>query len=144
MLTQIIKENGNHIYQADPESTITEAAIQMKEKRVGALLVMDGDWITGILSERDILNKVVAEELDPSTVKVHEVMSRNVVVIKPSLSIREAMKVVTEKRVRHLPIISEKKIVGVISSGDLTRRIVAEDEGVITTLYDYIYGTYPG
>ncbi len=143
-LTDILNEKDGKIYQISPEAPILEAAQYMKLNRVGALLVMLDDKIIGVLSERDILTKVVAEGIDTSQAKVHEIMSKDLVVIKPTISIREAMKVVTEKRVRHLPVVSQGKLIGVISNGDLTRRIILEDQGHITTLYDYIYGSYPG
>jgi len=143
-LTDILKEKDGHIYQIAPETSIAEAAKYMKHKRVGALLVMQGEELIGVLSERDILMKVVAEGVNPEDAKVCKIMSRELVVIKPTLSIREAMSVVTEKRVRHLPVVSEGKLLGVVSNGDLTRRIIMEDQGHITTLYDYIYSSYPG
>ncbi|MBT8036587.1 MAG: CBS domain-containing protein [Verrucomicrobiae bacterium] len=143
-LAEIIQEKGTRICQIGPESSIDDAALLMKDERVGALLVMLDDEITGILTERDIVYRVLAERLDPAVVKVHEVMTKDVIVIKPALTIREAMHVVTEKRFRHMPVVSGNQLIGVVSSGDLTRRIAAEDEGVIHTLYDYIYGTYPG
>lgn len=143
-LGQIIEEKGNRICRVDPEVSIDDAAKLMKRERVGGLLVMQGEQITGVLTERDIVYRVLAEEMDPAVTKVHEVMTKDVVVIKPSLTVREAMKVVTEKRFRHMPVVSGGQLLGIVSSGDLTRRIAAEDEGVIHSLYDYIYGTYPG
>ena len=146
-LTDILNEKGGQVYQITPESSIFEAAQYMKQNRVGALLVMkDGqdERIIGVLSERDILIKVVAEGIDSKQAKVHEIMSKNLVVIKPTISIRDAMKVVTEKRVRHLPVVSQGELLGVISNGDLTRRIILEDQVRISTLYDYIYCSYPG
>lgn len=146
-LTDILNEKDGQVYQIAPEASIFEAAQFMKLNRVGALLVMkggQGDQLIGVLSERDIVTKVVAEGVDSKQAKVHQVMSKDLVVIKPCISIREAMKVVTEKRVRHLPVVSEGKLLGVISNGDLTRRIILEDQGTIGTLYDYIYGSYPG
>lgn len=116
----------------------------MKKDGIGALLVMDGESIVGMLTERDIVFRVLVEKIEPSSIKVHEVMSKDVCVIDPGHTVREAMQVITEKRFRHLPVVGQGKLVGMISSGDLTRKIVAENEGVIDTLYDYIYGTYPG
>ena len=146
-LTDILNEKDGQVYKISPETSILEAAQYMKLNRVGALLVMKDEGeakLVGVLSERDILMKVVAEGADSKNVKVHEVMSKELIVIKPCLSIREAMKVVTEKRVRHLPVVSEGELLGVISNGDLTRRIALEDQGMISTLYDYIHGSYPG
>jgi CBS domain-containing protein len=143
-LAEIIAEKGNRICQVDPEASIDDAAKLMKKERVGGLLVMQGERISGVLTERDIVYRVLAEEMDPAVTKVHEVMTKDVVVIKPSLTVREAMKVVTEKRFRHMPVVSGGQLLGIVSSGDLTRKIAAEHEGVIHSLYDYIYGTYPG
>jgi CBS domain-containing protein len=144
LLSDIIQEKGGRVTCVDPQATVMEAVRLMKKERIGALLVMDGEDVVGMLTERDIVFRVIAEEIDPSTIKVHKVMSKGVCVIKPRNTVREAMQVVTTKRFRHLPVVSDGKLVGMISSGDLTRKIVAENEGVIDTLYDYIYGTYPG
>ncbi len=138
------KQGRGRICQVAPEATIEEASKLMKKERVGALLVMNDEWVTGVLTERDIVYRVLAVGKDITSTQVHEVMSKDVVVVKPSLTVQDAMQVVTEKRFRHLPVVKNGHLVGVISSGDLTRRIVAEREGVIDTLYDYIYGTYPG
>ncbi len=115
----------------------------MKQKKIGALLVMRGDDLLGIFTERDILTKVVAEGLDTSDVKVQSIMSKEVVVIDPCRTVREAMQIVTERKLRHLPVVKNGKLIGMLSAGDLTRSIVAETEGVIGTLYEYIQGSYP-
>jgi len=143
-LADVIKEKDGRICKVDPEATIEEAAKVMKAERVGALLVMNEEWVIGVLTERDFVYRVLAAGLDVSTTKVHEVMSKDVVVVKPTLSVPDAMQVISEKRFRHLPVVSHGRLIGVVSSGDLTRRIVAEREGMIDTLYDYIHGTYPG
>ncbi len=143
-LADVVKEKDGRICTVDPEATIEEAAKVMKAERVGALLVMNEEWVIGVLTERDFVYRVLAAGLDVATTKVHEVMSKDVVVVKPSLSVPDAMQVISEKRFRHLPVVSGGRLIGVVSSGDLTRRIVAEREGMIDTLYDYIHGTYPG
>lgn len=143
-LGAVMQEKQGRICEVAPNATIEEAAKLMKNERVGALLVMQGSRITGIITERDIVYRVLATGADVATTHVHEVMSKDVVVVKPSLTIQDAMHVVTEKKFRHLPVVSEDRLVGVISSGDLTRRIVAEREDVIDALYDYMHGSYPG
>ncbi|MCP5537570.1 MAG: CBS domain-containing protein [Akkermansiaceae bacterium] len=143
-IAEIIQENKGRICKIDPTATIKEASKLMKAERVGALLVMNGERVIGVLTERDIVYRVIAVDRDIETTQVHEVMSKDVVVVKASLTVRDAMRVISEKRFRHLPVVSNGKLVGVVSSGDLNSRIVAEREGVIDTLYDYIYGTYPG
>lgn len=143
-LAEIIQEKGGRVCYTDPKATIQEAVRLMKKEKIGALLVMEGEAVVGILTERDIVFRVIGEGIAPSAIEVCKVMSKDVCVIKPENTVRDAMQVVTEKRFRHLPVVSEGKLVGMISSGDLTRKIVAEKEGIIDTLYDYIYGTYPG
>lgn len=120
-----------------------EAANEMRASKIGALLVMRDDRLVGILTERDILNKVVAENRAPDEVEVHEIMTKEVVVISPGRSVRDAMRIVTKKHLRHLPVVDDGQLVGMVSAGDLTRSIVAEEEDVIESLYMYIRGGYP-
>ena len=126
-----------------PETTVMEAANEMRASKIGALLVMRDDRLVGILTERDILNKVVAENRAPDEVEVHEIMTTEVVVISPGRSVRDAMRIVTKKHLRHLPVVDDGQLVGMVSAGDLTRSIVAEEEDVIESLYMYIRGGYP-
>jgi CBS domain-containing protein len=104
---------------------------------------MHEEEVIGILTERDLLNRVLAQGLDPANTLVHEVMTCEVLVVRSNLTIRDAMLIVTEKRFRHLPVVEDGHLLGMVSSGDLTRWIVSEEEGVIHTLMDYTYGTYP-
>ena len=142
-LKELLRHKGSHVCHVEPESTVEDAASQMFAERVGALLVMHDDEVIGILTERDLLNRVLAQGLDPSNTLVHEVMTSDVLVVRPNITVRDAMMIVTEKRFRHLPVIEDGRLLGMVSSGDLTRWIVSEEEGVIHTLMDYIYGTYP-
>jgi CBS domain-containing protein len=122
---------------------VEDAASLMFSERVGALLVMHEEEVIGILTERDLLNRVLAQGLNPASTFVHEVMTCEVLVVRPHITVRDAMQIVTEKRFRHLPVVEDGCLLGMVSSGDLTRWIVSEEEGVIHTLMDYIYGTYP-
>lgn len=145
-LEEIIREKDKdgRICRIDPDATIEEAAKLMKAEHVGALLVMEGDWVVGVLTERDFVYRVIATGLDVASTVVRDVMSKDVVVVKPTLKVQDAMQVISEKRFRHLPVVCDGRLVGVVSSGDLTRRIVADRESMIDTLYDYIQGSYPG
>lgn len=143
-LSEILGAKENRIFSVDPETSINDAVRTMNRERVGALLVMkDGDLV-GIFTERDLLNRVIVEGVDLKATPIHTVMTREVVVVKPSLSVSDAMRVVTEKRLRHLPVVDDGKLIGVVSSGDLTRSLVAEGDGVIHSLMAYINGSYPG
>jgi CBS domain-containing protein len=126
-----------------PDSTVQDAVRQMNRERVGALLVMVGDTIVGIFTERDLLSRVVAEDRSPVATKVGDVMTTEIVAVRPGRTVGEAMQIVSEKRVRHLPVVEDGRLLGIISAGDLTRWTVAEKEGLIHSLMDYIQGTYP-
>lgn len=143
-LDAVMQEKQGRICEVSPDATIEDAAKLMKNERVGSLLVIQNERIVGIITERDIVYRVLAAGADVTATQVHEAMSRDVVVVKPTLTVQHAMQVVTEKKFRHLPVVSENRLVGVISSGDLTRKIVAEKEGVIDAFYDYMNGSYPG
>lgn len=147
LLRELLREKGDRggqVFSVSSETTALEAARKMRRNRVGSLLVIDGKQLKGIFTERDVLNKVVAEALDPAEVPVSEIMTRNVIVIGPKLTVREAMQIVTEKRLRHLPVVQGSRLLGMLSGGDLTRSIVEESESFIETLYEYMHGTYPG
>ncbi len=143
-LAELLREKGSEVYHIEPEATVEKAAQEMRRAHIGALLVMTSGKLVGILTERDVLNHVVAEGASAESVRVGDIMTADVVVIGPNRTVRDAMQVVTEKKLRHLPVVKEGRILGMLSGGDLTRSIVAEEEGFINTLYDYIQGTYPG
>jgi len=112
----------------------------MNDKKIGATVVMDGERLVGMFTERDVLTRVVPTGRDANKTAVREVMSTNLVVIKPTLTVEEAMQVITEKRRRHLPVLDGRQLVGLISIGDLTRWLVREHENEIETLLEYISG----
>tara|TARA_R110002096_G_scaffold427900_3_gene638955 strand:+ start:2148 stop:2591 length:444 start_codon:yes stop_codon:yes gene_type:complete len=144
ILSELLKAKDSRIIDVTPDTKVEEAAKKMTEARVGALLVRCDGKLLGILTERDVLNKVVAQGQRPDEVEVHTIMTKDVIVIDPGRTVREAMQIVTEKKLRHLPVMKGDKLIGMVSGGDLTRSIVAEEEGFIDTLYDYIRGSYPG
>jgi CBS domain-containing protein len=142
-LRAILEEKGRRVISVAPTVTVQEAARVMDEARTGAVVVLDGERPVGIFTERDILRRVVAVGRDPATLPVAEVMTREVAAVRPSLAIEDAMAVVTQKRVRHLPVVEEGRLVGVVSSGDLTRWVSRDRDVKIQTLVDFITGRYP-
>lgn len=142
-LTELLDYKGGEVFGVSPETSVEDAAKTMSQRRIGALLVKRGDELLGILTERDILNKIVAQGLQAADVSVAEIMVKEVVVIDQRRTVREAMQVVTERKLRHLPVVKDGQLVGILSGGDLTRSIVAAQEGHIDTLYEYINGGYP-
>jgi CBS domain-containing protein len=132
------------VYRIAPEATVAEAVRAMNQAKVGALVVVDGDRPVGIFTERDVLVRVVDEGREAGTTRVVDVMTRQLVAIRPATTVREAMMIVTEKRCRHLPVVEEDgRLHGMISIGDLTRWMVRGQQDRIEELLSYITGGYP-
>ena len=139
-IRQILEQKGNDVWVTSPEASVYEALSLLAKKNVGALLVIKNQELVGIVSERDYARKVAL--LGKASVKtpVSEIMTTQVFSITPQNTTEEAMALMTDKRIRHLPVIEEGKIVGVISIGDLVKSIIANQEYVIDQLEKYISG----
>jgi CBS domain-containing protein len=123
-----------------PDCTVRDACRIMRDRRIGALLVSDGENLQGIFTERDVLNLVVAEERDPAATKVAEVMTRKVLVVRPDRPLAEIETIMRQERVRHVPVVGEKGLVGLISIGDVNAFNAAEDHQTVEYLTQYIQG----
>jgi CBS domain-containing protein len=137
-VSDLLKHKGQHIWSLPPDATVYEAIDQMAQKSVGALLVMEGERLVGIVSERDYARKVILKGKASHETQVREIMSRPVICVRPESTIEETMALMTEKRVRHLPVAVEDKVVGVISIGDVVRGIIDDKEFYIQQLTNYI------
>ncbi len=137
-LGEILREKGRTVHTTKPESTVLEAVEIMAARRVGALLVCVDDAPAGILSERDVLMRVLLERRDPALTRVEEVMTREVICAEPSTSGEEAMAIMTDRRVRHLPVVSGGHVQGLVSIGDLVRCAARAQEFEIRMLTDYV------
>lgn len=142
-LRVLLADKGSKVHVVEPTATVLDAVRRMNDQSIGALLVTRGDKPVGIFSERDVLRRVVARSLDPATTPVGEVMTREVIVVAPTVTVGEAMAIVTAKRVRHLPVLDHGKLLGMVSSGDLTRWASRGRENEIQQLVEYITGKYP-
>jgi len=129
---------GRDVWTVDLDATVFEALSRMAEKEVGALMVMDGPRLVGIISERDYARKIVLLGRTSPNTLVKEIMTSHVVYTHLEQSIEECMALVTEKRIRHLPVIDEEKLVGVISIGDLVKSIISDQKFIIEQLVRYI------
>lgn len=129
-------ERHEPIFSVGPNTSVAECVRKMTSEKLGALIVMEGEKLTGIFTERDALNKVLAAGLDPARTRVSEVMTRDPYCILPTTTVGEAMALVTERRFRHLPIVDGGKVVAVISSGDLTHWMVKDEAGEVQQLVD--------
>ena len=131
-----IFEEGDAIHSVGPDTPVSECVHVMTAGKIGALIIMDGGRLIGIFTERDALNKVLAGGLDPANTKVSEVMTRDPYCIRPTTTVDDAMKLITKRRFRHLPIVDNGKVLAVVSSGDLTHWLVQDQMGEIEELVE--------
>ena len=137
----LLAGKSSHVYSIGLDATVLEATQKMNRHRIGSLMVTDGDRMVGILSERDILTRVVAEEKNPRQVKVADAMTSDVVVVSPDTSIEDASSIMQTRRVRHLPVCdNDGHLLGLISIGDLNARHASDQEVTILHLHEYLYG----
>ena len=131
-----IFEGGKAIHSVGPDTPVTECVRLMTASKIGAVIVMDGERLIGIFTERDALNKVLAGGLDPGNTKVSEVMTKDPYCIRPTSTVGDAMELITKRRFRHLPIVDNGKVLAVVSSGDLTHWLVQDQMGEVRELVD--------
>jgi len=132
-----IFEEGEAIHSVGPDTAVAECVRLMTAGKIGALIVMDGERLIGIFTERDALNKVLAGGLDPASTKVSEVMTKDPYCLGPTTTVGDAMKLITRRRFRHLPIVDNGKVLAVISSGDLTHWLVQDKLGEVKELVEF-------
>lgn len=137
-LGTLLGSRSEVLHCVDPDCSVTECVRQMNEANIGAMLIMEGDRLLGIFTERDAITKVLGAGLDSERTKVSEVMSRNPVCVSPSSTLEEAMAIVSGERIRHLPVIEDDKVVGMISSGDLTHWLVKDKSVDVRELVEFI------
>jgi CBS domain-containing protein len=136
----ILERKGTQVDMAAPTATALEAARLMNEHRIGSLLVMEETKLIGIVTERDILRRVVAAGLDPASVQVRDILSSPVACCRPDTSLEECRQVITEKRIRHLPVVDHGRLCGLVTSGDLLAYQLTEHESTIKYLNEYMFG----
>lgn len=138
----ILAVKGSAVLFTQPGESVLDAAILMNDRKVGSLIVADDDRLVGIITERDILTRVVAERRDPMFTRVGEVMTTQVACCRPHTPLEEARGVMKTRRIRHLPVVDdEMHLHGLISIGDLNAYEVSEQEATIHFLHEYLYGT---
>jgi CBS domain-containing protein len=137
-IRDVIAHKGDAVETVTPETTAFAAVERMNAKRIGAVLVVEDGQTIGIFTERDVLVRVVARGLDPTTTTVRKVMTTEPVTIAPDATIAHAMSVITDSRCRHLPVVDGARLCGLVSIGDLTSWIVRDRERTIADLHDFI------
>ena len=137
----VLAEKGHEVETITEGRTVLEATQEMNRRKIGAMVVMRGDTIAGIFTERDVLQRVVAEQRDPGTTRVGDVMTRKLMVCAPDTTLDDARAVMRHRRIRHLPVVgSNGLLIGMLSIGDLNAWSIADGEVTIQYMSDYLYG----
>lgn len=139
----ILKNKGSQIWSLAPDATVYEAISTMAEKNVGALLVVSEGKLVGIISERDYARKVILKDKSSRKTLVGDIMTSPVITVTPGHTVDECMQIMTDNRIRHLPVLEGEKLVGAISIGDLVKAIISTQAETILQLDNYITGKYP-
>ncbi len=143
-IRQILNGKGQQVWTISPEATVFEAIEKMAEKNIGALVVLDATKVLGIVSERDYTRKVILKGKSSKETQVREIMTNPVLTAGPDETVDACLRMMTQNRIRHLPILENDQLTGIISIGDLVNWIISAQRVAINQLQDYISGRYPG
>jgi CBS domain-containing protein len=136
----LLERKGRNVWTIDPDATVFDAVAKMADKDVGSLVVMDGEKMVGIITERCYSRNVVLKGKTSPTTLVREIMDTNRIHVRPEQSVELCMALMIDKRVRHLPVVQDTKVIGIVSIGDLLNHIISKKEFVIDQLEHYIQG----
>lgn len=136
----ILERKGSEFYYVHPENSIFEALELMAEKEIGAVMVLDNERLVGMFTERDYARKIVLHGYTSRETKVGDFMTRSLFSVQPDTSINDCMSLMTTKRIRHLPVLEDGKIVGLVSIGDVVNSVIQQQHTTIKDLENYIYG----
>jgi CBS domain-containing protein len=142
-VSMLLQQKSDSLVSVAPDDTVQEAVARMNARKLGSVVVLAGGALRGIFTERDVLTRVVAAGRDPKTTRIHEVMTAGPLTISPENTLEEVMKLISERRVRHLPVLDEGRIVGLISMGDITKWLVRAHRAEAESLRSYVSGGYP-
>jgi CBS domain-containing protein len=143
-LSFILNEKSSSVYCVDVAETVAEAVGLMNRERIGSVMVIKNGQYVGIFTERDVLNRVISAKLNAEKTRVEKVMTSDFVSVQENSTLRETMHIMTNKRVRHLPVFEEEKLVGMISIGDVTRKLLEINQNEAASLRQYLFTEYSG
>lgn len=143
-VASILNSKGREVFSIAPDRSVYEAIERLAERNIGALVVLEGDRMVGVFSERDYTRKVALQGRSSKDTLVREVITGRVVTVHPGTPVAECMQLMTEHRVRHLPVVENGRVVGMLSIGDLVNWIIHTQRATIQQLHSYIAGGYPG
>ena len=139
-INQLLSNKGHNIISVEPDTLVYDALVIMADKHIGALLVLEGGNLAGIFSERDYAREVSLKGKSSRSTPVKEVMSTKLITVTPKQTVEECMSLMSGKRIRHLPVLENEKVIGILSIGDLVQETIAEQEQLIKQLESYIQG----
>jgi CBS domain-containing protein len=140
----ILNQKGGDIFSVSPDATVFEAIRMLDDRNIGALLVMDGDKLVGLFSERDYTRKITLHGKRSRETKISEVMSSDLKTVSSREQVDACLRLMTDKRIRHLPVVDSDRVIGVISIGDLVKHVISCQSATIAHLENYISGGYTG
>lgn len=140
-IEQLLAKKGHQVWFIDPDVTVFDAIAKMAEKDVGSLVVMDGDKLVGIITERHYSRNVVLKGKTSPTTPVRDIMEKRVIITTPEQTVEYCLALMTQARIRHLPVMKEGKVAGVVSIGDLVKNVIGDQEFIIDQLENYIGGS---
>ena len=144
-ISELLKSKGNNpVHTISPNDTLFDAVTRMVDMSIGAVLVVENDIVKGIISERDYLRFIASEGHSARETPVHKLMTRKVVYVTPETTLTSVMAIMTEARIRHMPVLHEGNLLGIVSIGDLVKQISSDREVHVRTLEEYINDGYPG
>jgi len=143
-IDEILHQKRGGLFTISPDETVFDAIVRMAEKNIGALLVMSGNRLVGVVSERDYTRKVALKGKSSRETRVGDIVTTPVISVSPTHTIEQCMRLMTENRVRHLPVLEGDEVIGIVSIGDLVNWIISAQSVTITQLESYISGQYPG
>ena len=139
LVSQILKSKGDKVWSIAPQETVYKALQLMSEKDLGALLVVDKEKVVGLFSERDYARKVILKGKSSKNTNVSELMTKEVLFVDPGTSVEDCMSLMTEKRIRHLPVMEKKQLVGLVTQGDVVKQLIADQKFENEQLERYIH-----
>jgi CBS domain-containing protein len=140
----VLKQKGQNVWHVSPDGCVYDAIEIMADKHVGALMVVSEGNLVGVVSERDYARKVILQGKSSKQTQVKEIMTSPAIVVTPEQTVEESMRIMTEKHIRHLPVVEDGKILGVVSIGDLVKWMISAQQHTISQLHSYITSQYPG
>ena len=140
MIRHLLEQKDRKVWTIGPDATVLDAMAKMADKNIGSLVVMEGERLVGIITERHYSRNVVLKGKTSPTTLVREIMETNVIHVRPEHSVELCMALMTDKRVRHLPVVEDTKVIGIVSIGDLLKYVISKKEFAIDQLEHYIQG----